>query len=30
MEQWYPIVIGSVAFCYVQLFNWNAKKYLNG
>ncbi len=28
MEQWYPIVIGTVAFCYVQLFNWNAKTWL--
>ena len=28
MEPWYPIVIGGVAFAYIQLFNWNAKKYL--
>ena len=25
MESWYPIVIGSVAFAYIQLFNWNMK-----
>jgi len=25
MEYWYPIVIGAVAFGYIQLFNWNAK-----
>ena len=25
MEPWYPIVIGTIAFAYIQLFNWNAK-----
>ncbi len=28
MDWWYPIVIGSVAFSYIQLFNYNAKKHL--
>lgn len=28
MEKWYPIVIGTIVFSYIQLFNWNAKKYL--
>lgn len=28
MEWWYSIIIGTVAFSYVQLFNYNAKRYL--
>ena len=27
MDYWYPIVIGTVAFCYVHLFNWNVKTF---
>jgi hypothetical protein len=29
MEPWYPYVIGSVAFFYIQCFNKNAKMYLD-
>ena len=25
MESWYPVVIGTIAFAYIQLFNWNMK-----
>jgi hypothetical protein len=28
MESWYPIVIGSVIFFYIQLFIRNMKLYL--
>jgi hypothetical protein len=28
MELWYSVVIGSVVYMYVLLFNRNAKKYL--
>jgi hypothetical protein len=28
MEPWYPYVIGTVAFFYIQSFNRNAKMYL--
>ena len=28
MELWYSLVIGIVIFAYVQLFNYNAKSYL--
>ena len=27
MELWYSIVIGAVAFGYIQLYNRNARKY---
>jgi len=27
MEPWYPIVIGTVVFCYVQSYNRIAKLY---
>ena len=27
MELWYSLVIGSVAFGYIQLYNRNAKRY---
>jgi hypothetical protein len=30
MESWYPVVIGTVAFAYIHLFNWNARKHLTG
>ena len=26
MEQWYPIVIGSVIFSYIHMFIWNMKR----
>lgn len=28
MELWYSVVIGTVIFVYVHLFNYNAKTYL--
>uniref|UniRef100_A0A6C0CHC4 Uncharacterized protein n=1 Tax=viral metagenome TaxID=1070528 RepID=A0A6C0CHC4_9ZZZZ len=28
MELWYSVVIGTVIFSYIQLFNYNAKQYL--
>jgi hypothetical protein len=28
MELWYSVVIGSVIFAYIHLFNYNAKTYL--
>lgn len=28
MELWYSVVIGSVIFCYIQLFIRNMKLYL--
>ena len=28
MELWYSVVIGSVVYMYVLLFNRNARKYL--
>ena len=27
MEWWYSIVIGTVAYAYIQLFNYNVKGY---
>jgi len=29
MEWWYSIIIGVVAFAYIQSFNRNAKMYLD-
>jgi hypothetical protein len=29
MELWYSLVIGSVAFGYIQLYNRNAKRYFD-
>uniref|UniRef100_A0A6C0AIV2 Uncharacterized protein n=1 Tax=viral metagenome TaxID=1070528 RepID=A0A6C0AIV2_9ZZZZ len=28
MELWYSLVIGSVIFAYIHLFNYNARTYL--
>jgi hypothetical protein len=28
MELWYSVVIGTVAFLYIQFFNRTAKKYI--
>ena len=28
MELWYSLVIGSVIFAYIHLFNYNVKSYL--
>jgi hypothetical protein len=28
MDLWYPVVIGSVMFFYINFFNKNAKMYL--